>query len=76
MLDVSDSEEASVRSVLEEVEDQEILNEEDFQGNLLFLTELNEENFVCENEVATNEGEIDEDFRVKFSRQKPIAMVS
>ena len=54
----------------------QLLTVKDFQGNLLFLTELNEDNFVCENEVATNEGKIDEDFRVKFSRQKPIAMVS
>jgi len=76
VLDVSDSEEASVRSELEEVEDQELLNDEEFQGNLLFLTELNEDNFVCENEVPTSEGEIDEDFRIKFSRQKPIAMIT
>lgn len=75
MLEISDSEE-SVRSDMAEVENEEVSNDEDFQGNLLFLTEMNDDNFVCENEVATNEGEINEDFRVKFSRQKPIAMVS
>ena len=65
-----------MRSNMAEVENEEVSNDEDFQGNLLFLTEMNDDNFVCENEVATNEGEINEDFRVKFSRQKPIAMVS
>ena len=65
-----------MRSDMAEVENEEVSNDEDFQGNLLFLTEMNDDNFVCENEVATNEGEINEDFRVKFSRQKPIAMVS
>ena len=74
-MEISDSEE-SVRSDMAEVENEEVSNDEDFQGNLLFLTEMNDDNFVCENEVATNEGEINEDFRVKFSRQKPIAMVS
>jgi len=75
VLEISDSEE-SVRSDMAEVENEEVSNDEDFQGNLLFLTEMNDDNFVCENEVATNEGEINEDFRVKFSRQKPIAMIT
>ena len=60
----------------QEESDEEV--DEEYRGSLLFLTELSEDRVANKNEVnpPISDVEVNEDFRVKFSRQKQISMAS
>jgi len=60
----------------QEESDEEV--DEEYRGSLLFLTELSEDRVANKNEVnpPISDVEVNEDFRVKFSRQKQISMIT